>query len=628
MFPEPTELLLIGCSIESIWTPKIQIKYIDTENQLADILTIGNFTRDEWNHLLCLFEHQPFQFYSLFWSHGKKITTRFRRRTSHSNIATKDELYCKGAIERIIFDFSKPGEEKLWKSKSWSTIAEKEKGSGRPDVGSDRKTASDYYHEQFIEISPQQATQSVMITILGLLKSGKLILRCANDRWKTRESQPGFSHGQTQHDGTAQSIVNEAIPRDSPGRPDVDLQRGARPQQFFIGNDETELELSVESRSFVNQVNDQVRKRQKRISNVTRDGEEHSLIWWMFMAVTMESAVFIGKVLEQLSIHCEHKRSHTQTIVRHIYKIGVWARWDLWIGNNWLGKSFMEITCHWLVTKESSIFNARRSTSFRILCCALGRFSKTINLTMHGKKDWDGWNLLQNTETLTESTVSQWNSSGIFPRIQYVAAQLRSQKFTVEIRQDTREFHRKDHIYVNVQWHQKTMKKNAWRMPYSFLSIFVPTSWMCKKETSVSHSSTESEIISMDAGLRLDGIPALDLGDLIVSVLGNTTQNHDRTVRPVVNGDTDQGSNKRSQGMTNVLNNIDCVPSNVQSSHQEALLLIIKGRSPTMRHVSRTHRVTLGWLFDRINLDHQNPNQIHWHQKPTRRHTDQGKFHT
>ena len=35
--------------------PKIQIKYIDTMNQLADILTMGNFTRDEWNHLLCLF---------------------------------------------------------------------------------------------------------------------------------------------------------------------------------------------------------------------------------------------------------------------------------------------------------------------------------------------------------------------------------------------------------------------------------------------------------------------------------------------------------------------------------------------------------------------------------------------
>ena len=35
--------------------PKIQVKYIDTKNQLADILTKGNFTRDEWSHLLCLF---------------------------------------------------------------------------------------------------------------------------------------------------------------------------------------------------------------------------------------------------------------------------------------------------------------------------------------------------------------------------------------------------------------------------------------------------------------------------------------------------------------------------------------------------------------------------------------------
>ena len=56
------------------------------------------------------------------------------------------------------------------------------------------------------------------------------------------------------------------------------------------------------------------------------------------------------------------------------------------------------------------------------------------------------------------------------------------------------------------------------------------------------------------------------------------------------------------------------VPSNVQSARQEALLyvfedneavikMIMKGRSPTMRHVSRIHRVALDWLFDRINLD-------------------------
>ena len=37
-----------------------------------------------------------------------------------------------------------------------------------------------------------------------------------------------------------------------------------------------------------------------------------------------------------------------------------------------------------------------------------------------------------------------------------------------------------------------------------------------RNKTSVSYSSTESEIISLDAGLRLDWLPALDLWDLIV----------------------------------------------------------------------------------------------------------------
>ena len=55
----------------------------------------------------------------------------------------------------------------------------------------------------------------------------------------------------------------------------------------------------------------------------------------------------------------------------------------------------------------------------------------------------------------------------------------------------------------------------------------VPISWMCKEQTSVSHSSIGSEIISLDAGLRLDGIPALDLWDLIVAILhGNTHQSN------------------------------------------------------------------------------------------------------
>ena len=139
---------------------------------------------------------------------------------------------------------------------------------------------------------------------------------------------------------------------------------------------------------------------------------------------------------------------------------------------------------------------------------------------------------------------------------------------------------------------------------------FVPISWMCKKQTAVSHSSTESEIISLATGLRLDGLPALELWDLIVSVLGNVSRVSDRSGKP----ESDDHKHHKSHNKIDVMKDIDAVTSNVQSARQEALLyvfednvavikMIIKGRSPTMRHVSRTHRVALDWLFDRINLD-------------------------
>ena len=72
--------------------------------------------------------------------------------------------------------------------------------------------------------------------------------------------------------------------------------------------------------------------------------------------------------------------------------------------------------------------------------------SKTPTQTMHGNKDWDGWNLLQNTETLTESTVCQWNSSGIFSQDSICCSSMKKSKV-----------HCSDYgnnsIYVDVQRH-------------------------------------------------------------------------------------------------------------------------------------------------------------------------------
>ena len=45
----------------------------------------------------------------------------------------------------------------------------------------------------------------------------------------------------------------------------------------------------------------------------------------------------------------------------------------------------------------------------------------------------------------------------------------------------------------------------------------------------MSHSSTESEITSLDAGLRMDGIPALDLWDVVKEVLHSSSNKKSST---------------------------------------------------------------------------------------------------
>ena len=271
--------------------PKIQIKYIDTKKPTRWHSNQRRFHTWWVESFVVLVQCQPFQIYSVLWYTGETISTRFRRRTSHGKIATNDESYCKDAVARIVFDSVSPVKRSYGCQDPWSSIAKKEERSGRLDVGIDRLKASDYYyHEQFMESFSSASyskwdddrawsSQEWKTDIETYERSG----RPDEISWRMiRKIRPGFSHEETLHHGTAQSVKNEETLRDR--------------SQFVIGNDEAELELSVESRSFVNRVNDQVRKRQKRISNVTENGEKHSMIWWMFMSVTSESALFMGKI--------------------------------------------------------------------------------------------------------------------------------------------------------------------------------------------------------------------------------------------------------------------------------------------------------------------------------------------
>ena len=123
-------------------------------------------------------------------------------------------------------------------------------------------------------------------------------------------------------------IIEEEENHDRTGTPVGCFQRGARPQQPIIGDDETDLELSLGSGSLLDRVNDQVRRRQKRsLMIVTENDEKHSVTWGMFMSVTLESAVFMGKNNSDNGHSIKNtKYAHNETNVGHICEIGIRTR--------------------------------------------------------------------------------------------------------------------------------------------------------------------------------------------------------------------------------------------------------------------------------------------------------------
>ena len=141
---------------------------------------------------------------------------------------------------------------------------------------------------------------------------------------------------------------------------------------------------------------------------------------------------------------------------------------------------------------------------------------------------------------------------------------------------------------------------------------FVPVTWVCKRQTAISHSSTEAEVISLDAALRMEGLPSLMLWELIISVFcpekgGVQTPSLPKPTR------RRQGYSALSSLLHDV-GDLDYVPCTIPPSRGIGKCVIfedndavikqtVKGRSPNMRHVARTHRVDLDWLWERIRTD-------------------------
>jgi hypothetical protein len=65
-------------------------------------------------------------------------------------------------------------------------------------------------------------------------------------------------------------------------------------------------------------------------------------------------------------------------------------------------------------------------------------------------------------------------------------------------------------------------------------NTFVPLTWMCKKQVAVSHSSSEAEVVALDAGVRMEGIPALVLWEQVIEVLSTKRTTKTRSGRTVL----------------------------------------------------------------------------------------------
>ena len=90
---------------------------------------------------------------------------------------------------------------------------------------------------------------------------------------------------------------------------------------------------------------------------------------------------------------------------------------------------------------------------------------------------------------------------------------------------------------------------------------FMPLAAVSKKQTSVSKSTPEAEIVAIDHGLSKHALPALSLWE---NILGKTI-----TIR-------------------------------LMEDNSAACRVVITGRNPSMRHMSRTQRIDIAWLNERF----------------------------
>ena len=204
--------------------PKIQIKCIDTKNQLADMLTKGNFTRHEWNHLFCLFSISHFRSAEC----SEVMSKRTQEDAGEERVTAKSKpvmnlvARCSERTPAVLSSIASESRVKL-RHESQTLLSpqtEKYDRMRRPVVCAHSSSYSEWNIEKT-----------------------KFSLECKSDElMDDRRGDPLFAHSKRTDSLLKIDVTNSYT--------------------------EAESELSLRSRSFLHRVNDQVQKRQKQSSKM------------------------------------------------------------------------------------------------------------------------------------------------------------------------------------------------------------------------------------------------------------------------------------------------------------------------------------------------------------------------
>ena len=232
------------------------------------MLTEGNFTRDECNHLLNLFNSSHFSSTAC----TAAVAKRAQQGSGEERVTAKSRpmMNLTAKMPSIVSSSTSSNPERT--SYGYQDPEKSVAGDDRSEKP-ERPSPPGYSKEDYGQSWSSEEWKSGAAEHDRSWKPGKTSWNMMQQVDPHRE-EPLL-------DGNAQSVRYGGRLHDS-----ANSQEEADSETFVTGSDAAE---------FVSKFKDQVRKRQKIMSNVTDSGEEHSIIWGMFMATTLNAATFMGK---------------------------------------------------------------------------------------------------------------------------------------------------------------------------------------------------------------------------------------------------------------------------------------------------------------------------------------------